>query len=335
MMKLLVTIPDGVFKNDFLTPETKALLEENFEVIYNTLGRNYTPEEMFEAASDVDIVLTCWGTPTFIGGPIENNKSIKLIAHTAGSVANLVDEAVYNHGIRVISGNRYFAESVAEGTIAYMMSCLRRIPDDIRDMRNGLVWKNESPIVTGGLLDRDIGIVGFGMISRYLVEMLKPFRTKIKIYSAHPIDPEFLREYGATQVSLEEAFSCSIVSLHSALTDRTRGMIGREHLELIPEGGIFINTARGAIVREMELIEVLKERNIFALLDVYEVEPLSLESELRSLPNVYPLPHRAGPTNDRRPYIGRKVVEDVIRFKNGEPLLCEISAEYAKRMTKH
>lgn len=333
-MKILITIPDGVVKDEFLTHETKELLEEKFEVIYNTIGRNYTSEEMYEAASDVDIVLTGWGTPTFIGGPIENNKSIKLIAHTAGSVANLVDEAVYNHGIRVISGNRYFAESVAEGTIAYMMSSLRRIPDDVYDMRHGLLWKTESPIVTGGILDRDIGIVGFGMISRYLVEMLKPFRTNIKIYSSYPIDPEFLKENGASQVSLEEAFSCSIVSLHSSLSDRTRGMIGREHLELIPDGGIFINTSRGAIVREGELIEVLKERNIFALLDVYEIEPLPLDSELRSLPNVYPLPHRGGPTNDRRPYIGKKIVEDLIRFKKGESLLCEITAEYAKRMTK-
>ena len=333
-MKILVTMPDGVFKEEFLTTETKALLEENFEVIYNEIGRNYTSEEMFEAASDVDIVLTCWGTPTFIGGPIENNKSIKLIAHTAGSVANLVDEAVYNHGIRVISGNQYFAESVAEGTIAYMLSSLRRIPDDVYDMRHGMLWKTDSPRVTAGLLDRDIGIVGFGMIARKLVEMLKPFRANIKIYSAYPIEPEFLKEHGASQVSLQEAFSCSIVSLHSALTDATRGMIGREHLELIPEGGIFINTARGAIVREGELIEVLKNRNIFALLDVYEVEPLPLQSELRSLSNVYPLPHRGGPTNDRRPYIGKKIVEDLIRFKKGEPLLCEISAEYAKRMTK-
>jgi phosphoglycerate dehydrogenase-like enzyme len=215
------------------------------------------------------------------------------------------------------------------------MSALRRIPDDVHGMRGGMVWKNNASYGTAGILDRDIGIVGFGMISRYLIEMLKPFRAKIKIYSGYPIDKAYLEECGAEQVSLEEAFSCSVVSLHSALSDRTRGMVGRELLNLIPEGGVFINTSRGAIVRENELIEVLKERNIFALLDVFEVEPPSLTSPLRSLPNVYPIPHRAGPTNDRRPYIGKKVAEDIIRFKNGENMLCEISSEYAKRMTKH
>ena len=333
-MKLLVTIPDGVTKDEFLTAETKAELERNFDVTYNTLGRNYTSEEMYQAAKDADVILTGWGTPAFIGCPIKKS-SVKLIAHTGGTVADLVDDSVYESGIRVISANRYFAESVAEGTIAYMMAALRRIPDDVYDMRNGLLWKNVSPIRTSGLLGRDIGIVGFGMISRYLIEMLKPFRAKIKIYSAYPIDPEFLSENGAVQVSLSEVFKCSVVSLHSALSDRTRGMIGREHFELMPDGALFINTSRGAIVREDELIEVLRERNIFALLDVYESEPLSLSSPLRSLKNVYPLPHRAGPTNDIRAFIGKAIAEDVIRFKNGDAMLTEISEEYSKRMTRH
>ena len=332
-MRLLVTIPDGVTKEEFLTRETIVLLENNFEITYNDLGRNYTQEEMYLAAENADIVLTGWGTPSFIGGPIESNKSIKLIAHTAGSVADLVDDNIYARGIRVLSGNRYFAESVAEGTIAYMMTALRRIPDDVRDMKNGVLWKNAERL-TGGLLGRDIGIVGFGMISKFVIEMLKPFGAKVKIYSAYPIDKEFLESTGAIQAPLEEVFGCSIVSVHSALSERTRGMIGKELLELMPDGAIFINTSRGAIVREDELIEVLRSGRIFALLDVFENEPLEPSSPLRSLNNVYPIPHRAGPTNDRRSYIGKEVVLDVIRFKNGEELKCEITSSYAKRMTR-
>ena len=332
-MKLLVTIPDGVTKEEFLTGETLALLEDNFEVTYNGLGRNYTQEEMYLAAENADIVLTGWGSPSFIGGPFEKCKSLKLIAHTAGSVADLVDENIYAHGIRVISGNRYFAESVAEGTIAYMMTALRRIPDDVRDMKNGVLWKNAERL-TGGLLGRDVGIVGFGMISKYVIEMLKPFGAKVKIYSAYPIDKDFLEKTGAVQVSLPEVFGCSIVSVHSALSERTRGMIGKELLELMPNGAIFINTSRGAIVKENELIEELKKNRIFALLDVFENEPPELDSPLRSLDNVYPIPHRAGPTNDRRSYIGRQVALDIISFKNGEELKCEITSGYAKRMTR-
>ena len=333
-MKLLVTIPEGVTRDEFLAEETRALLEENFEVKYNDLGRNYTSEEMYAAAEDADVVITGWGTPTFIGGPIEKNKSIKLIAHTAGSVADLVDGKIYERGIRVVSGNKYFAESVAEGTVAYIMTALRRIPDDIRDMRSGILWKSADSRPIGGLLGRDIGIVGFGMISRYLMNMLKAFGAKIKVYSAYPIDRNYLDSVGAVQVPLSEVFGCSIVSVHSALSERTRGMIGKELLELMPKGGIFINTSRGAIVREAELIEVLKKKKIFALLDVFEKEPPELDSPLRSLDNVYPIPHRAGPTNDRRPYIGKEVALDAIRFKRGEELTLEITPDYAKRMTR-
>jgi (S)-sulfolactate dehydrogenase len=75
--------------------------------------------------------------------------------------------------------------------------------------------------------------------------------------------------------------------------------------------------------------------DILAVLDVFEQEPMATDNELRSLKNVYPLPHRAGPTNDRYSYIGKAVVDDVIRFKNGECLEHEISASYASRMTKH
>ena len=333
-MKLHITIPKGKTRDEFLAEETLKLLSDNFELSYNALGRNYTTDEMYRATEDADIVLTGWGTPSFIGGPIKENKSIKLIAHTAGSVGDLVDGEIYGRGIRVVSGNKYFAESVAEGTVAYMMSALRRIPDDVHDMKNRVLWHSDEGRPTSGLLDRDIGIVGFGMISKYLIKMLSAFGARIKVYSSHPIDPEYLASVGATAASLEEVFGCSVVSLHSALSERTKGMVGAKLLNLIPDGGIFINTARGKIVKEDELISVLQRGRIFALLDVFETEPLPLDSPLRTLENVYLLPHRAGPTNDRRSYIGRQVALDAIRFKNGEELLCEIPFDYAKRMTR-
>lgn len=333
-MKLLVAIPDCPVRHDFLAPDTVKLLEENFEVSYNELGRNYTKEELLAACEGIDVVVTGWGTPGFIGSPPPSNTSLKLIAHTAGSVGDLLDGAVYDRGIRVISGNTYFAESVAEGTIAYITAMLRRIPDEVYGMKGGILWHHPSVPVTRGLLDREIGIIGYGMISKYLMQMLKVFRCKIKIFSHHEMDADFLRSVNAESATLDEVFRCDIVSLHSTLTEETLGMIGREHFDLMPEGAIFINTARGAIIRENEMIEALNERNIYAVLDVYENEPLDINSPLRSMDNVYLLPHRGGPTVDRRSYIGKRVIEDVVRFKRGEELTLEISREYAARMTK-
>ena len=338
-MKVLISIPDNFVRSDFLDAGSIKLLEENFEVIYNDLGRNYTQDEMKEMLTKVDIVITGWGFASCIDGPLHGNTNLKMIAHTAGSVGDLVDQEAYDLGIKVVSGNRLFAESVAEGTIAYIMSALRRIPTEIQGMKNGHFHHPtvEAEGGTRGILDREIGLVGFGMITKDVITLLKPFRCKFKIYSQYPIDPEYLAANNATQVAdLHEIFStCSVVSLHSALNDKTRGMIKREHFECMQKNAVFINTARGGVIVQSDLEEVLQERpDLYAVLDVFTPEPPAPDCVLRKLDNAYLLPHRGGPTRDRRPYIGRAVVEDIVRFSKGEPLKLEITREYSSRMTK-
>ena len=333
-MKVLVTIPDGQNKREFLTSEVLELLEGRFDVEYNTLGRDYTADELRERIKDKDIVLGTWGSPSFRNDMCEGS-NVKLIAHTAGSVGDLVDETVYNRGIKVISGNRMYAESVAEGTLAYMMIMLRRLPDEIASTKAG-GWYNNELYYTEGLFDRTVGIVGYGMISQCVMRLLKPFRVKIKLYSAHPVPKEFLDEVGAEQCSLEEVFSkSSVISLHSSLTPKNVGIIGREHFRLMKDGAIFINTSRGAIVRESEMIEELADGRIRAVLDVFDPEPPALDNPLRNMKNVYVISHKAGPTTDRRPYIGRAIVEDLIAFSEGRELKHEITLSQSSRMTRH
>ena len=111
-------------------------------------------------------------------------------------------------------------------------------------------------------------------------------------------------------------------------------MIGKEHFDLLQDGALFLNTARGAIVREEEMIEALKENRFMAVLDVYCKEPPELDNPLRHLKNVYCMPHQGGPTIDRTPVITMRLADDILGFAGGKPLRFEIAAEYAKRMTK-
>ena len=333
---VLVTLYDGDIKDTFLPREVLDYLEENFNVKYNTLGRNFKPEELKENLKDIDLVLTGWGVPSFGDDMLEGNDRLKMIASTGGSVADIVDAGVYAKGIKVCSGNYYYAESVAEGTVAYIMSALRSIPSHVQNIRNG-GWKD--PVLLDnaeGILDREIGIISCGAISKGVMELLKPFRCSFKVYSNHPIDPEYLASVNAKQVSLDELLkTCHIISLHSALNDKTRGSFGREEFEMMQEDAIFINTARGAIIREEEMIEVLKARpKMRAVLDVFCKEPMTPDNPLRTLPNVYCIPHRGGPTIDRRKYIGMAMARELVHFVNGEPLEHEIAADVASRMTK-
>jgi phosphoglycerate dehydrogenase-like enzyme len=154
------------------------------------------------------------------------------------------------------------------------------------------------------------------------------------LYSSYPPDEEYCKRYNVTPATVNEIFAkCKIVSLHSAMNERTRGMIGKEQFDLLQDGSLFINTARGRIVKEDEMIEALKENRFTAVLDVYYDEPLEKDSPLRSLDNVYALPHVAGPTHDRRPYIASAVIDNIIKFEKDEEMVLEISKNVAARMT--
>jgi phosphoglycerate dehydrogenase-like enzyme len=164
--------------------------------------------------------------------------------------------------------------------------------------------------------------------------MLHAFGVKIMLYSSYPPDEEYCKKYNITKASLNEVFSsCKIVSLHSAQSRRTMGMIGKEQFDLLQDGALFINTARGKIVKEEEMIEALKEKRFTAVLDVFDSEPLAVDSPLRTLDNVYTMPHVAGPTHDKRPHIAGAIINNIIKFERGEEPELEISKSTASRMT--
>lgn len=334
MKKVLVTLPDGETRNTFLPQEVRKNLESDFSVTYNDTGRKLEGEELRNMLFGYDAVITGWGSAMLDRSILEGNERLSMIVHTGGTVGNLVDSYAYEHGIRVLSGNLLYAESVAEGTLTYILLGLRRIPDYIDRVRTGN-WRSESDNWEG-LLDRTVGIVGYSTISSLLIPMLRPFRVKIKLFSHHMPSESFLCENGVTAAYLDEIFStCDVVSVHSALNGENRNLIGKKHFELLSDGALFINTSRGAVIDENAMIEELKKNRFRAVLDVYTQEPLPDGSELRTLPNVYPIPHMAGPTLDRRPIITTALIEEMRRFYNGEnSLKLEINRNVFSRMTK-
>lgn len=334
MKRVLVTIPEGDIKSTFLPDHICAYLEQNFEASYNNSDTQLSKEQLKDMLKEYDAVLTGWGTSMLDQEVLAGNDRLKLIVHTGGSVGNLVDSYAYENGIRVFSGNRMYAESVAEGTIAYMMMALRRLPDYLDNVKGG-GWRTESDIWEG-LFDKTVGIIGLGTISRFLIQFLQPYRVKIKLFSHHAAEPEFLEKYHCQMASLDEIFAeCDIVSVHSALNTENRGLIGKKHFQMLRDGALFLNTSRGDVLDEEALIEELKTNRFRAVLDVYHQEPLAEDSPLRSLPNVYALPHMAGPTLDRREWITKALIDEMTGFFAGrEKFELEITGELAKRMTK-
>ena len=137
------------------------------------------------------------------------------------------------------------------------------------------------------------------------------------------------------RASLEEIFSeCKIVTIHSAMNDKNRHMITRELLSLLRPDSLLINTARGGLIDEEAMTELLAAGSFRAILDVFEQEPLPEDHPLRQLANVYVIPHRAGPTYDRRKFVTAALIQDIRAWEKGEPLKMEISQKYASFMTR-
>lgn len=330
-MKILVEMPVGWITDSFLSPDNVRFLESLGDVTWNRSENHLTPEQFRDALADVDVCVCGWGVPRFDAYVLEKANRLKLIAYTAGSVARVVTDEMYDRGIRIVCGNEAFAQSVAEGTIAYIMASLRRLRQYERHMaEHG--WK-PADFQTEGLTGRTVGIVGYGAISRYLLELLRPFRVRIKLFSRH-MTAEQASELGVEKAELEEIFSaCDIISLHCAKNPANYHLIDDRLLGMMKGNALLVNTARGNIIDQEALVKHLATGRIRAALDVFEAEPLPMDSPLRHMDNVLLQPHMGGPTMDRRPAAARLALEDIKRLQDNIPLENEIVRWRSKMMT--
>lgn len=333
-MNIFVSMRVNANRDMFIPPEVASQIESMGNTTWNTYDYDLDAEELKQRLKNADVCITGWGSHCFDRSVLEGNDSLKLVAHTGGSVASIVSDYMFDRGIKVVSGNKLYAEGVAEGVIAYTLAALRDIPMHSYDMQRGQ-WNEEFDKPSEGLLGKDVGLVGFGAVAKFLAGMLKVFKTRVKVYDPFTSDA-VCAEYGVTRVdTLEEIFTTSkIISIHVAKTPETYHMIDKRLLQMIPDGTLLVNTARGSILNEAELAEELKKGRFKAVLDVYEEEPLPADSKLRGLDNVILMPHMAGPTADNRKVVTMELLKDIQRFFKGEPLEYEIGRQYAMSMTR-
>lgn len=330
-INIYLALPHNAASETFLTPENLEALASLGTLTRQSGTEPLSEEELCTAVVDMDIVVTTWGQKPFSETVLQHANRLKFVAHTAGTVAPFCTDELFARGIRVVSGNDVFAESVAEAVLTYILASLRDVPRYDRIMKAG-GWRGE--LDNQGLFGRTVGLVGFGAIPRFLLPMLKPFGCKVLAYDPFA-EEEIFRELGVQRADLTTIFTeADIVSVHLPLKHDTMGMINANYLKRMKEGALLVNTARGAVIDETALIEVLQSGRIKAVLDVFAKEPLDVDSPLRRLENAILIPHMGGPTLDRRKDAARIVIEDIARFLNGEALRHEIRAEKAANMTR-
>jgi len=291
------------------------------------------PDHLAETGAEV--LISCWSTPPLPEDfPVGGEGRLNYVCHLAGSVKNLVPRKLIERGLKVTNWGGSISRTVSECALLLILSVLRRSSYWAIAMHRDGKWKDKYSVVTESLFDRTIGLHGFGAIARELVPLLRPFNVRISSYCPHLEDEVFAR-YGVNRShSLEELFSQNDILVElAASTPETYHSVNEDLLRLIRPGGAFINVGRGAIVDEAALVRVAAEGRIEVGLDVYEVEPLPVDSLLRGMPNVTLLPHLGGPTKDRRRDSGALGYLNLQRYLQGQSLESEVTLDIYDRTT--
>ena len=281
--------------------------------------------------ADVEVLLSGWGCPVLDANLLAKMPLLKGVFYGAGSIRGVVTPAFWERTIPITSSYAANAVPVAEYTLAQIILCLKRAWQQVFAIRSRHDYVRSMTVP--GAYGSTVGIISLGMIGRLVARRLQELDVCVVAYDPF-VEPDSAADLGVELCSLEDVFRrADVVSLHTPWLPQTEGMIGGAHFAMMKEGASFINTARGAVVREHEMLNVLKiRRDLFAVLDVVWPEPPADDSPIFDMENVILTPHIAGSLGDECRRMGRIVVEEVNRFLHGEPLHWAISRERAEIM---
>jgi phosphoglycerate dehydrogenase-like enzyme len=280
---------------------------------------------------DADVIFSGWGGPRMDAAFLDAAPNLRAVFYGAGSIRGIVTDAFWARGIVITSAAAANAIPVAEFTLAQILLSLKRAWFYALEGKRTGEWVTRQPVP--GAYGSTVGLISLGLIGRRVVELLRPFDVRVIAYDPF-VPAETAAELGIELAELDEVFSrADVVSLHTPWLPETVGMITGAHFAQMKPDSTFINTARGAVVREEEMIAVLQQRpDIYALLDVTYPEPPAAGSPLYTLPNVVLTPHIAGSLDAECWRMGHYMVEELARYLKGEPLRYAVTPEQFARM---
>lgn len=272
-----------------------------------------------ESLRGAEVIVGTWGMPTLDAEFLEAAPALRAVLYAAGTVKGFVTDAVWERGIAISSAWAANGIPVAEYSLATILLSLKRFWHFSRMTRSGIAHPEELTIP--GAYRSKVGLVSLGAVGRATARLLKPFDFTLLAYDPF-LPAEQAAELNVGLVPLEELFrECDVISLHAPWIPETERMITGSHIASMKAGATLINTSRGAVVAEEEMIQVLTQRpDLSAVLDVTFPEPAAMDSPLRSLKNVVLTPHIAGSMQGECARMGSWMAAELRRYVSGEPL---------------
>lgn len=287
----------------------RALLESGFEVRLNDLRRRLKAEEIPQRVGEAEAVLA--GVEPYDAGILASLPRLRCISRCGTGTESIDLEAAQRHRIAVLTTPEEVVEPVAQMTVAMIFGLARHFPEAMADFRNGL-WQKR----VGALLSEwTIGLVGFGRIGRAVERHLRPFEPRVLAADPH-VSPAQVPP-GVSLCSLEQLLGQSdLVSLHAGRRSEEGVLLGRKELSSMKPGSRLVNTARGRLVDQGALYDLLVAGHLSAAaLDVFEEEPFT--GPLTRLPQVLCTPHAASLTRASRLAMELRCARNVVEFFRG------------------
>ena len=256
---------------------------------------------------------------TVVTGQMLEEGRLSLVVR-AGAGYNTIDvEAASARGIYVANCPGKNSIAVAELAFGLILALDRRIPDNDADLKRN-VWNKKEYSKAGGVFGRTLGLIGLGQIGREMIPRARAFGMPVVAWS-RSLTPERASAFGIEmkQSPIEVAASSDVVSVHVALKEETKNMIGEKFFEAMREGAFFINTSRADVVDQAALERGVRERGLRAGLDVFAGEPAGgagdVKDDIFKLPGVIGTHHIGASTEQAQQAIGDETVRIIREYK--------------------
>jgi len=312
-MKIVILEPLGISPAD-LESHITSLEKLNCDVV-NYNSRTEDINELSKRCQDADAVLLT--NLPFPKEVMQNCPKLKFIS-VAFTGFDHVDMAYCRQNNIVVSNAAgYSTNSVAEMAVGMLIDLYRKIVLNDAKTRE---LKGRQGFLGSEIFGKKVGIIGSGAIGLHFAKIMQAFGCQVFAFSRSQKQEAI--EMGIKYLELDELLaSCDIISLHIPLTDGTKNLLSRERLELIQPHTVLINTARGAVIDNQALADLLNEKKIAgAATDIYEYEPpLKAEHPLLAAKNCLLLPHIAYATTEALQKRADISFENIIKWMNGNP----------------
>lgn len=301
------------------------LKKEKFEIDVYRKDRPIRRKELIKNGKDADAIIALL-TERFDRELIDNIPGCKIIANVAVGYNNIDIDYATKRKIVVTNTPDVLTDSTSDLAMALILTCSRRLGEGEKMIREGKFEGWKPKLLLGiELKDKVVGILGAGKIGTETALRAKAFKAKI-VYFGRNRNIELEKKTGAVKLSLDSLLKKSdIISIHLPLTKETHHLLNRKRLSLLKKSAVIVNTARGEIIDEKELIKLLKQKKIFSAgFDVYENEP-DINPELLKIDNAVLLPHIGSATEEARTAMAVLAVKNVINVLKGKKPLTPVN----------